>query len=86
MTWPDTFRQLAERLPFALYSDYVPGKSVGVDNSATPREVSGNPVVVPGAPFEVRSAPAHGEHTDAVLAELGYGDEARAHLRADGVI
>jgi crotonobetainyl-CoA:carnitine CoA-transferase CaiB-like acyl-CoA transferase len=46
----------------------------------------GNPVVVPGAPFEVRSAPAHGEHTDAVLAELGYGDEARAHLRADGVI
>ena len=28
--------------------------------------------MVPGEDFTVRSAPAHGEHTDEVLAELGY--------------
>jgi crotonobetainyl-CoA:carnitine CoA-transferase CaiB-like acyl-CoA transferase len=46
----------------------------------------GNPVVVPGREFTVRSAPAHGEHTDELLAELGYGEAARARLRADGVV
>jgi crotonobetainyl-CoA:carnitine CoA-transferase CaiB-like acyl-CoA transferase len=49
-------------------------------------ETLGNPVVVPGAAFQLRSAPAHGQHTDAVLAELGYGDEARERLRVQGVI
>jgi len=49
-------------------------------------ETLGNPVVVPGATFELRSAPALGQHTDAVLAELGYDDEHRARLHADGVV
>jgi crotonobetainyl-CoA:carnitine CoA-transferase CaiB-like acyl-CoA transferase len=49
-------------------------------------ETLGNPVVVPGATFELRSAPALGQHTDAVLAELGYDDGQRARLRADGVV
>jgi crotonobetainyl-CoA:carnitine CoA-transferase CaiB-like acyl-CoA transferase len=31
-------------------------------------------------------APAHGEHTEAVLRELGYDDSALASLRAEGVI
>lgn len=56
MTWPDTFRQLADRLPFALYSDYFTGKSVGTDNSATPREVSGNPAVMPFESMHVGQA------------------------------
>ena len=46
----------------------------------------GNPVVVPGETFTVRSAPAHGEHTDEILAELGYDDATRDDLRAAGVI
>jgi crotonobetainyl-CoA:carnitine CoA-transferase CaiB-like acyl-CoA transferase len=46
----------------------------------------GNPLVVPDQTFTVRSAPAHGEHTDEVLAELGYDDDARAALRASGII
>ncbi|HEX4530785.1 MAG TPA: CoA transferase [Acidimicrobiia bacterium] len=49
-------------------------------------ETLGNPVVVPGAEFELRSAPTLGQHTDAVLAELGYDDEQCARLRADGVV
>ena len=44
----------------------------------------GNPLVVPGESFTVRSAPAHGEHTDEVLAELGYDDDARAALPRHG--
>jgi crotonobetainyl-CoA:carnitine CoA-transferase CaiB-like acyl-CoA transferase len=46
----------------------------------------GNPIVVPGETFRVRSAPAHGEHTDEILAELGYDDATRDDLRAAGVI
>ena len=45
-----------------------------------------NPVVVPGKEFSVRSAPSHGQHTDEVLAELGYDDKARVALRDAGVI
>jgi crotonobetainyl-CoA:carnitine CoA-transferase CaiB-like acyl-CoA transferase len=46
----------------------------------------GNPLLVPGETFTVRSAPEHGEHTDEVLAELGYDDAMRDDLRAAGVI
>ena len=40
----------------------------------------------PASTFTVRSAPAHGEHTDEILAELGYDDAARDDLRAAGII
>jgi crotonobetainyl-CoA:carnitine CoA-transferase CaiB-like acyl-CoA transferase len=46
----------------------------------------GNPIVVPGKTFSVRSAPSHGQHTDEVLAELGYDEAAREKLRTDGVV
>ncbi|MGE0881113.1 MAG: CaiB/BaiF CoA transferase family protein [Acidimicrobiia bacterium] len=46
----------------------------------------GNPILVPGKEFTLRSAPQHGQHTDEVLAELGYDDGARAKLREAGVI
>jgi crotonobetainyl-CoA:carnitine CoA-transferase CaiB-like acyl-CoA transferase len=46
----------------------------------------GNPLVVPGETFTVRSAPAHGEHTDEILGELGYDPAARSRLRAAGVV
>ncbi len=37
-------------------------------------------------PAPARMPPLHGEHSDEILAELGYGDAARAALRAEGVI
>ncbi|HUZ21874.1 MAG TPA: CaiB/BaiF CoA-transferase family protein [Acidimicrobiales bacterium] len=39
-----------------------------------------------GSPDRERRLPGLGEHTDEVLAEIGYDPEARARLRADGVI
>jgi len=46
----------------------------------------GNPVLVPGEEFTVRSAPALGQHTDEVLEELGYDAPARARLHDLGVV
>jgi formyl-CoA transferase len=46
----------------------------------------GNPIVVPGKEFSIRPAPSHGQHTDEVLAELGYDEAARERLRAEGVV
>jgi len=46
----------------------------------------GNPIVVPGEKFVVRSAPALGQHTDEVLGELGYSDSEREQLHAAGIV
>jgi formyl-CoA transferase len=46
-----------------------------------------SPIAVDGSPHAaVRPAPAIGEHTDEVLAALGYDDAARQSLRARGAI
>ncbi|VWX58972.1 Formyl-CoA transferase [Burkholderiales bacterium 8X] len=47
---------------------------------ASPLRLKGNPPVLRNAP------PALGQHTDEVLAEMGIGEEARAALRAAGVL
>ncbi|MEX1008997.1 MAG: CaiB/BaiF CoA-transferase family protein [Acidimicrobiia bacterium] len=46
----------------------------------------GNPIVVPGKTFSVRSAPALGQHTDEVLAELGYSEPERDALHGAGAV
>ncbi len=46
----------------------------------------GNPVMVPGRPFTIRPAPAHGQHTDEVLTSLGYRTGEIASLRDRGVV
>jgi formyl-CoA transferase len=54
---------------------------------AGPFSSVGWPAPVQGQPFEVwRPAPALGEHTHEVLAELGCSGERIAELRAQGVV
>ena len=43
-------------------------------------------VTVPGTATHLRFPPRYGEHTDAVLAEIGYGAADIATLRAQGAI
>jgi formyl-CoA transferase len=46
----------------------------------------GNPIKLSDSATEVKRSPLLGEHTDEVLAELGYGKDAIAALRAERVI
>jgi len=47
----------------------------------------GTPVHLSASPLEIRHAPPRlGEHTDAVLRELGYDDARIAALRAEGIV
>jgi len=49
--------------------------------------VVGQPIELSRTPWSIRSAtPEAGEHTDAVLAELGYGSDEIAKLRAEKVV
>ena len=50
-------------------------------------EVIGQPIELSRTPWSIRNAtPEPGEHTDAILAELGYGDEEIARLRKEKVV
>jgi|SRR5947207_10658373 len=46
----------------------------------------GNPIKMSDSPSDVKRSPLLGEHTDEVLAELGYAADQIAALRADKVI
>ena len=46
----------------------------------------GNPIKMSDSPSDVKRSPLLGEHTDEVLAELGFGADQIAALRADKVI
>ena len=46
----------------------------------------GNPIKLSDSPTDVKRSPLLGEHTEEVLAELGYGKEQIAALRAEKVI
>ena len=46
----------------------------------------GNPIKLSDSPTEVTRSPLLGEHTDEVLAELGYPADSISALRAEKVI
>ena len=46
----------------------------------------GNPIKLSDSPTDVERSPLLGEHTEQVLAQLGYSSEEIAHLRAEHVI
>jgi formyl-CoA transferase len=63
------------------------GTIVEVDHPKRGRYLSvGNPIKLSDSATEVTRSPLLGEHTDEVLAELGYGKDAIAALRAERVI
>jgi formyl-CoA transferase len=63
------------------------GTVVEVDHPARGKYLTvGNPIKLSDSPTEVTRSPLLGEHTDEVLAFLGYSDEEIAALRAERVI
>ncbi len=63
------------------------GTIVEVDHPTRGKYLTvGNPIKLSDSPTEVTRSPLLGEHTDAVLKELGYGAEQLAALRASKVI
>jgi crotonobetainyl-CoA:carnitine CoA-transferase CaiB-like acyl-CoA transferase len=59
---------------------HVPDQGATTTLPATPVDFKGAPVL------QRSMAPEHGQHTDEVLAELGYGPESIAGLRAEGIV
>ncbi|SCC94088.1 formyl-CoA transferase, NAD(P)-binding [Thiomonas sp. X19] len=63
------------------------GTIVEVDHPQRGKYLSvGNPIKLSDSPTEVRRSPLLGEHTDEVMAELGYTPEQISALRAAGAI
>ena len=63
------------------------GTVVEVDHPVRGKYLTvGNPIKMSDSPTEVKRSPLLGEHTDEVLAELGYGAEQITALRAEKVI
>jgi formyl-CoA transferase len=46
----------------------------------------GNPIKMSDSPADVKRSPLLGEHTEEILAELGFGTNEIAALRAEKVI
>jgi crotonobetainyl-CoA:carnitine CoA-transferase CaiB-like acyl-CoA transferase len=62
-------------------------KAVDYPGLPKPAPVARVPAFLSGTPGEIRSrAPTLGEHTDAILTDLGYDAAAIADLREQGVI
>jgi formyl-CoA transferase len=63
------------------------GTVVEVDHPARGKYLTvGNPIKMSDSPTEVTRSPLLGEHTDEVLAQLGYGSADIARLRAAGTV
>ena len=57
-----------------------------VDSPAGPIRALVPPIALDGAPSRMDPIPDTGQHTNAILHELGYGDAEIEQLRADGVV
>ncbi len=66
---------------------YATGTLVEVDHPVRGKYVTvGNPIKLSDSPTDVTRSPMLGEHTDEVLGQLGYSQEALSQLRAERVI
>jgi crotonobetainyl-CoA:carnitine CoA-transferase CaiB-like acyl-CoA transferase len=48
--------------------------------------LAGSPVQFDETPLDLRCAPGHGEHTDAILAELGYDEDQIIDFKIKSVV
>jgi crotonobetainyl-CoA:carnitine CoA-transferase CaiB-like acyl-CoA transferase len=62
-------------------------REIAYPGAARPAPVADTPVRLSATPGAIRSrAPLLGEHTDAILGEIGYSEAQIAQLRAAGVV
>ncbi|BBZ14844.1 CaiB/BaiF CoA transferase family protein [Mycobacterium branderi] len=69
--------------PQALANGYLPRT---VDNNGNEFALAASPVQFDETPLQLRCAPGHGEHTDALLAELGYGEDEIIDFKVNSVV
>ncbi|GAC1402044.1 MAG: CoA transferase [Mycobacterium sp.] len=69
--------------PQAIANGYLPRTTDANDNEFA---LAASPVQFDETPLSLTCAPGHGEHTDALLAELGYHDEEIIDLKINSVV
>jgi len=69
--------------PQAIANGYLPRTT---DANGNEFALAGSPVQFDETPLDLTCAPGHGEHTDALLADLGYDDEAIIDLKVKSVV
>jgi crotonobetainyl-CoA:carnitine CoA-transferase CaiB-like acyl-CoA transferase len=69
--------------PQAIENGYLPRAT---NTSGIEFALAASPVQFDERPLELERAPEHGEHTDALLAELGFDDEQIIQFKIDSVV
>ncbi|CQD18552.1 L-carnitine dehydratase/bile acid-inducible protein F [Mycobacterium europaeum] len=69
--------------PQAIVNGYLPRVTDANDNEFA---LAASPVQFDGAPLDLTCAPGHGEHTDALLAELGFSEDEIIDLKINSVV
>ena len=69
--------------PQAIVNGYLPRVT---DANGTEFALAASPVQFDGAPLDLSCAPGHGEHTDALLAELGFSEDEIIDLKINSVV
>jgi len=69
--------------PQVLANGYLPRTT---DTNGNEFALAGSPVQFDETPLQLRCAPGHGEHTDALLGELGYSDDEVIDLKIKSVV
>ena len=67
----------------AIANGYLPRVADGNDNKFA---LAASPVQFDETPLDLTCAPGHGEHTDALLAELGFGEEEIIEFKINSVV
>jgi crotonobetainyl-CoA:carnitine CoA-transferase CaiB-like acyl-CoA transferase len=69
--------------PQVIANGYLPRTT---DSNGSEFALAGSPVQFDETPLDLRCAPGHGEHTDAILAELGYDEDQIIDFKIKSVV